>query len=341
MKVCLMRQFGGAEVFSYEDAPTPEPQPDHVVVKVAACGLNRYDLYLRMGAIRKDVSMPHVMGADVVGTVAAVGPNVTGLVEGQRVIVAPGFPVDPGDWDYEPVNQAPSYMVTGTKTWGGYAEYMQAPARFVIPDPTDLPHDQLATVPLCVVTAVHAVKTLGQVGEGRKVLVQAGASGSGCMCIQVAKTLGGRVITTVGSREKVAMVESAGADAVILYNDEDQVERVKAWTDGRGVDVVIDNVGAGVLEANLNCLRVGGVMVNFGLVSGYKAEIDLLRFFFSQHTIKGSLMGTMDELNEGLRLVKEGRIKPFLDRTFPLRDAAAAHTYIDSRKVQGSVVLVP
>lgn len=340
MKATVIRDFGPPNVFRYEDVPTPEPKPGHVLVKIAACGLNRYDLYLRMGGIRKDIPMPHVMGADVVGTVAAVGPNVDGFPEGQRVIVAPGYPVDPNDWDFEPVNQAPSYLVTGTLVWGGYAEYMNAPARFVVADPTDLPHDQLATVPLCLVTAVHAVKTLGRVGPGSKVLIQAGASGSGSMCIQVAKALGATVITTVGSPEKVETAKMAGADEVIQYRDEDQVERVNILTEGRGVNVVIDNVGADVLEANLKSLRVGGTMVNFGLVSGYKAQIDLRRFFFSQHTLKGSMMGTMDEFCTGLRLLQDGKIKPILDRTYPLQDAASAHAYIDSRRVRGNVVLV-
>ncbi len=341
MKASTIREFGKPDVFRYEDVPTPEPQRGYVVIKVAACGLNRYDLYLRMGGIRRDIPFPHVMGADIAGTIAAVGEGVTQFTEGQRAIVAPGFPVEVKDWDYDPINQAPSYTVTGTIKWGGYAEYMHAPAPFVIPDETDLPQDQLATVPLCLVTAIHAVKSLGGVRQGTTMLMQAGASGSGSMCIQVAKALGGRVMTTVGSEPKIETAKEAGADEVILRTKEDQVERVMEWTDGRGVDVVIDNVGAAVFEANLKSLRVGGTLVNFGLVSGYKTEFNLKDFFFSQHTLKGSMMGTMEELREGLGLLREGKIKPILDRTFPLSDAPAAHEYIDSRQVRGNVVLVP
>jgi len=341
MKASVIREFGKPSVFRYEDVPAPEPQRGYVVVKVAACGLNRYDLYLRMGGIRRDIPFPHVMGADIAGAVAAVGEGVTEFRAGQRVIVAPGFPAKVEDWDYQPINQAPSYAVTGTMQWGGYAEYMCVPARFTIADETTLPQDQLATVPLCLVTAIHAVKTLGGVRHGTTVLVQAGASGSGSMCIQVAKALGGRVMTTVGSAAKIETARSAGADEVILRDEEDQVQRVRDWTDGRGVDVVIDNVGSAVFEANMNSMRVGGVFVNFGLVSGYKAEFNLRNFFFGHHVLKGSLMGTMEELHEGLGLLRAGRIKPILDRKFPLKDAAAAHEYIDSRQVRGNVVLVP
>ena len=341
MKAALIRSFGPPNVFCYENVPEPEPAVDHVVVKVAACGLNRYDLYLRMGAIRKDIPFPHVMGADVAGNIVAVGKEVTGLAEGRRVIMAPGFPVDSADWDHEPINQAASYTVTGTLLWGGYAEYVHIPARFVIPDPTEIPQEQLATVPLCLVTAMHSVKTLGGVTRGDKVLVQAGASGSGSMCIQVAKALGAEVMTTVGSEAKVATATRCGADQIILRNAEDQVQRVMAWTDGRGVDVVIDNIGSAAFDANTRSLRLGGTFVNFGLVSGYKTEFNLRDFFFSQHTFKGSMMGTTAELLEGLDLLHAGKIRPVLDRTFDLADAAAAHEYIDSRAVRGNVALIP
>ncbi len=341
MKATVIHGFGKPDVFRYEDVATPQAGPGHVVVKVAACGLNRYDLYLRMGGIRKDIPMPHVMGADITGTVASVGSGVIRISAGQRVIVAPGFPIDERDWDHRPINQAASYTVTGTLLWGGYAEFVRVPERFVIADDTGLAQDALATVPLCLVTAMHAVKTLGQVGGGSTVLIQAGASGSGSLCIQVAKALGGRVMTTVGRPDKVETVRRLGADEVVLRDEQDQVERVRSWTEGRGVDVVIDNVGAAVFDANMKSLRVGGTFVNFGLVSGYKVEFNLKNFFFSQHVFKGSMMGTMEELAEGLVLLKEGKVKPVLDRTFPLKDAAAAHEYVDSRRVQGSVVLLP
>ena len=148
-------------------------------------------------------------------------------------------------------------------------------------------------------------------------------------------------MTTVGSEAKVETVRSIGADEVIRHDLEDQVKRVKEWTGGRGVDVVIDNVGAGVFDANMKSLRVAGTFVNFGLVSGYKTEFNIRDFFFNQHVFKGSMMGTMEELAEGLALMCAGEIRPLLDRTFPLRDAAAAHEYVDSRRVRGSVVLIP
>ena len=270
MKAAVIHGFGGPEVLQYAEIATPEPGPGELLVKVAACGINRYDLYLRMGAVFTDISFPHVLGADVAGTVAVVGPEVTGWVEGDPAIIAPGFPVDPADWEVRPENQAPSFEVTGTHTWGGNAQYVRMPARFVVKDETGLPAEQVAAMPLVLMTAVHAVETLGEVGRDRRVLVQAGASGSGNACVQVARALGAKVAATVGSPEKIETARSAGAELVINYNEADFADAVLDWTDGVGVDTVIDNVGASVFEDNLRALRVGGVFVNFGLVGGIR-----------------------------------------------------------------------
>lgn len=341
MKAAVIHEFGGPEVFRYEDLPEPTPGPGELVVKVAACGINRYDLYLRMGAVVTDLSFPHVLGADVAGTVAGIGRDVTGWKEGDRAVLAPGYPLDPIDWDIEPENRAPSFEVTGTHTWGGNAEYIRMPARFVLRDETDLPPEQVAAMPLVLMTAVHAVETLGEVGPGSRVLVQAGASGSGHACIQMAKALGALVATTVGSDEKIETASSAGAELVVNYNRKSFADAVLDWTDGVGVDTVIDNVGASVFKDNLRALRLGGIFVNFGLVGGMKGTINFRDLFFRQHQLRGSLMGSMDELRRGLRLLASGEIKAAIDRTYPLSAAAEAHRYIDSRAVRGKVVLIP
>ncbi len=341
MKATVIRRFGDADVLEPAEVPDPVPGSGELLVQVHACGINRYDLYLRMGAVYTDLSFPHILGADVAGTVALVGPDVTGWREGERVIAAPGYPVDPADWDIVPENAAPSFEVTGTHTWGGYAACIRMPARFVLKDPTDLPPVEVAAMPLVLMTAVHAVETLGEVGPGKRVLVQAGASGSGNACVQVARVLGARVATTVGSEEKVEVARAAGAERVINYNERNFADEVLDWTDGVGVDVVIDNVGASVFADNLRALRAGGILVNFGLVGGMRTELDLRQLFFRRHQLRGSFMGSMDELRRGLIWLAEGKIQAFVDRTYPLAEAADAHRYIESRKVKGKVVLVP
>jgi len=341
MKASLIREFGGPEVFRYEDVPQPTAGAGELVVRVAACGINRYDLYLRMGAVFTDLELPHVMGADVSGTVAAIGAGVRGWQEGERVIVAPGYPIDPADWDVVPENRAPSFEVTGTHTWGGNAEYIRVPARFALKDETGLPATEVAAMPLVLMTAVHAVETLGEVKSGQAVLVQGGASGSGHCCVQIAKAAGARVAATIGSDAKAEVVRGAGADLVINYNERNFADAVLDWTDGVGVDAVIDNVGASMLQENLRALRVAGIFVNFGLVGGYRAKLDIRDMFFRQHQLRGSFMGSLDELRRGLVLLRAGQVKAHVDRTYQMKDVGEAHRYIESRAVRGKVVLIP
>lgn len=341
MKAAVIRKFGAPDVMRYEDVPEPKAGAGEVIIRVAACGINRYDLYLRMGAVFEDIDFPHVLGADVAGSIAHVGPEVSGWREGDRVIAAPGYPLDPSDWEIDPENMAPSFEVTGTHTWGGNAEYMRVPARFVFRNETSLPPEQVAAMPLVLMTAVHAVRTLGEVTEGKHVLVQAGASGSGNACIQVARLLGARVATTVGSDEKFAICREAGAELVLNRKERSFADEVLDWTGGAGVDTVIDCVGASVFADNLRALRLGGIFVNFGLVGGMKAELNFRELFFRQHQLRGSFMGSFDELRQGLSWLADGSIRAFVDRTYPLSEAADAHCYIESRSVQGKVVLVP
>ena len=199
MEVATIRAFGDIDVLNIEEVPIPKPRPGHVLIRIEAVGTNYYDTLVRSGAVSRSIPLPHVVGSDVVGHVEKLGAEVKTLALGDRVIVAPGFPSDPAEWDITPENEAPSYFPTGTYGWGGYAQYMEVPARWVIRDETGLAAEELATMPLVLVTAVHAVKTLGGVGPGSRVLVQAGASGSGSMAIQVAKALGAEVITTVST----------------------------------------------------------------------------------------------------------------------------------------------
>lgn len=342
MRAILMRRFGGPEVLSYEDVEIPKPSAGNVVIRVSAVGTNYYDLLVRSGAVSRDIELPHVGGSDVVGEVFALGEGTEDWSVGDKVIVAPGYPTDEAELHHEPENEAPSYFPAGTFEWGGYAQYMELRARWLIPDDTGLPPEELATIPLVLVTAVHAVKTLGQVTTGDRVLVQAGASGSGSMAIQVAKALGASVITTVSTPAKADLARKMGADEVIFYRQNSVVDAVRAWTDNHGVDVVIDPVGGTTLAGSLDSLRSRGSVVNFGLTGGHDATIPhLYPFFRNEKRILGSWMGSMSELRFGLELVRQGRIRAAVDKVMPLEAAAAAHSLIAEGRVAGKIALLP
>lgn len=342
MQAVVIRSFGGPEVLNWEEVSTPKPRPGHVLVRVEAVGVNYYDTLIRSGAVSRAIKLPHVGGSDVVGAVEALGDGVSKWSVGDPVIVAPGYPTDPKERLFTPENEAPSYYPTGTFEWGGYARFMEVHERWLLKNDTGLPAEEAATIPLVLVTAVHAVKTLAQVGPGSRVLVQAGASGSGSMAIQVAKALGASVITTVSVKTKANLARKMGADDIIFYRDGNVAEAVREWSGGDGVDAVIDPVGGVAFGDSIRSLKPRGVIVNFGLSGGAEATIPhLYPFFRNELRILGSWMGSMDELRFGLDLVRQGRIRAALDKTLPLKAAQQAHRMLADSAISGKLALLP
>ncbi len=341
MKAAVIHQFGDFDVLKIEDVQTPKPKPGHVLVKVLAAGVNRLDHNLREGTVVPELPFPHILGGEAVGEVFALGRNVTGREIGERVIVVPGFALDDAEADIRPTVTAPSFALPGLHITGTYAQYIEVPARAVVKDETGLGAEEAATLPVVLATAVHAVKGVGRVKAGDKVLVHSGASGSGSMLIQVAKALGAEVATTVRDDAKGAFAGQVGADLVVNTRDEDFVGRVKEWTGGQGADVVIDNLGGDVLAKSIEAAKAQGVIVAFGFAAGPEVRFDVRSLFFAQKQLKGSMASDIEDLEWGLAQVKAGEIKPLLDRALPLRDAAEAHRLIANSAVKGNIVLLP
>ena len=341
MKAAVIHEFGGVDVLKVEDVPTPKPKPGHVLVKVLAAGINRLDHYIREGSIVPELPFPHILGADAAGEVFALGRGVTGIETGERVIVVPGYPTDDAEADIRPTVTAPSFALPGLHIGGTYAQYIEVPARAVVKDETGLGPEEAATLPVVLATAVHAVKGIGGVEAGDKVLIHAGASGSGSMLIQVAKALGAEVATTVRNDAKAPFAEQAGADVVINTNTEDFVERVKEWTGGQGADVVIDNMGGDVLAKSIEAVKAQGAVVAFGFAAGPEVSFDIRSLFFAQKRLLGTMASDIEDLKWGLDQVKAGTIKPLLDRALPLHDAGEAHRLIAASEVKGNIVLLP
>ena len=341
MKAAVLREFGDVDVLKYEDVPTPKPKPGHLLIKVLAAGVNRLDHNLREGSVVPELPFPHILGIDAAGKVAELGPGISGFQIGERVVPMPGFPLKKEEYDIRPAVTAPSFALLGLGIWGTYAQYIEVPARWVLKDDTGLKPEELATLPMVLATGVRAVKVVGGVKAGDKVLVQAGASGSGSLQIQVAKALGAEVATTVRDDAKGEFAKSLGADLVINTRKEDFVERVKEWTGGQGVDVVIDNLGGDVLSKSIDAAKPQGVIVAFGFTAGTEVTFDIRNFFFAQKQLRGSMASDIEDLQWGLEQVRAGRIKPVLDRSLPLSQAAEAHRLISTNQVTGSLVLLP
>lgn len=339
MKTAVFETYGGPEVLKYREAPSPEAKPGHVLIKILAAGINRLEHYLREGSYSRELPLPLVLGSDAAGVVAALGKGVTGFAVGERVIPMPGYPRSEEDYDYRPESAAPSYTVSGVIDQGTYAQFISVPARWVIKDDTGLAPELAATLPMVITTAVRAVKAVGEVKAGQKVLVHAGASGTGSMAIQVARALGAEVAATVRTPDKAEFVRSLGASEVFPLGA--FVPDVRNWTAGRGVDVVIDNLGGDIVSQSLAAVRRQGIVVAIGFVSGLEVAFNVRDFFFAQKQLRGSLMGSKEDLVWGLEQVKAGRIKPLLDRVLPLSQAAEAHRLLAASRMSGNLVLNP
>ncbi len=341
MKAAVIHRFGDSDELRLEEISTPEPKPGHVVIKVLAAGVNRLDYYLREGSVVPDFPFPHILGSDAAGEIAALGEGVTGFELGQRVIPSAGFPLDDSEYGIYPNSVAPSFTLPGLGVPGTYAQYVEIPAAFVLMDDTGLSPEQVATLPVALGTAVRAVKEIGEVKAGQKVLVHAGASKSGSMQIQVARALGAEVATTVRSESSAELTKSLGASLAINTREQDFVERVMEWTDGRGVDVVIDNLGGDVLAKSLDAVRVQGIVVAFGFTAGTEVTFDIRNFFFGQKQLRGSMANDIQDLKWGLEQVRNGNIRPVVDRVLPLSEAAEAHRLIEANGIKGGIVLQP
>jgi NADPH:quinone reductase-like Zn-dependent oxidoreductase len=340
-KAAVMHGFGDVDVLKYEDIERPTPKPGHILIKVLAAGVNRLDHYIREGSIVPELAFPHILGADAVGEVAERGEGVTGFEIGEHVIVVPGYPQKKEETEIRPTVFAPSFALPGLHISGTYTSYMEVPAHALVKDETHLPPEEAATLPMVLATSVHAVKGIGQVKAGDKVLVHAGASGSGSMHIQVAKALGAQVATTLRGDNKAEFVRKIGADLIINTSEEDYVEKVKEWTDGNGADVVIDNLSGDGFVKSLDAVKAGGVVVAFGFAAGPEVRFDIRNLFFAQKQIRGTMASDIEELKFGLELVRQGKIKPLLDRTLPLSQAGEAHRLIANNQVAGNIVLLP
>lgn len=341
MKAAVIREFGDVEVLKYEDVDTPKPRDGHVLVKILASGVNRLDHYIRQGSIVPELPFPHILGADASGEVADLGSGVEGFSIGERVIVVPGYPTDKRELDIRPTVTASSFALPGLHTAGTYAQFIEVPSYAIIKDTTRLTPEEVATLPVVLATAVHSVKKIGEVKRGDNVLVHAGASGSGSMQIQVAKALGANVAATIRNENKSEFVKSTGADLIIDMQKHDFVEKVKEWTSGRGADVVIDNLGGDIMGGSIDAAKPTGVIVAYGFVAGPEVKFDIRSLFFSEKELRGSMACDKEDLLFGLELVKEGRIKPLLDQSIPLKYAKEAHKLISENRISGNIVLLP
>jgi len=319
-----IRQPGGPEVLVPTERPVPDLGPDDVLIKVAAAGVNRPDVSQRLGHYPPPPGASDIPGLEVAGTIERVGAGVTTWRAGDRVCA----------------------LVAG----GGYAEYCAAPAPQCMRIPNGLGTTEAAAIPETTLTVWTNVFERGRLASGESFLVHGGSSGIGTTAIQLAKAFGARVFTTAGSAEKCRACEALGAERAVNYRTEDFVGVVREATGGRGVDVILDMVGAKYLTQNIDTLAVDGRLVEIGLLGGARAEINLPPIMQRRLTLTGSTLRprSVNEKAAIARAVVEkvwplyesGAVKVLVHGTFPLREAAEAHRVMESSAHIGKLVLL-
>lgn len=313
---------GGPDVLRLTERPVPQPGPDEVLVRVVAAGVNRPDVLQRMGAYPPPPGASDLPGLEIAGTVVAAGPGAEMMI-GRRVCA----------------------LVAG----GGYAQYCVAPMGTCLPVPEVLRMTEAAAMPETLFTVWVNLFERGFAADGDTVLVHGGTSGIGTMSIQLGRLFGLEVIVTCGSDEKCAAAKAIGAAYAINYRDTDFVEAIRSITDGKGVNVVLDMVGGDYLPRNLACLADDGRHVSIAFQRGATAEVPIMEIMRRRLTLTGSTLRprdvrfkTMvaDELAKTVWPYVEGnRLKPVIDKVFPLAEAAAAHARMESGVHVGKIVL--
>jgi NADPH:quinone reductase-like Zn-dependent oxidoreductase len=342
MKAVAFSRHGGPEVLDYRDLPEPVPAAGEALVRVRACGINHLDLWVRGGLPGVVSAMPHVLGSDVVGEIAALGEGAEGLDVGAKTLVHPT--ISCGACDACAAgndNLCVRYDVLGRRRDGGYAEYVAVPARNCLPYPERLTWEQAAAAPLVFLTAWHMLAGRARVRADEDVLVIGAGSGVGSAAIQVARFLGARVIATASGPEKLERARALGAAETIDHATENIAARVRELTRKKGVEVVVEHVGGRVFEAGVDSLAKNGRLVTCGATIGSKVSLDLNVLFGRHLALLGSWMGTRNEMLAVLAQLSGGVLHPVLDRSMPLAEARAAHERIESRGHFGKVVLVP
>ncbi|MEO5937075.1 MAG: zinc-binding dehydrogenase, partial [Terriglobales bacterium] len=314
-------------------------------IRIKACAMNHLDLFIRRGL--PGITLPHINGSDISGEVAEVGEYVTGLKAGQRVLLAPM--VYCGHCQFcmsGQQNFCRDFSVLGRAVNGGNCEYIAVKQESVIPIVKDqmgneLTYDEAASVPLVFLTAWHMLVGRAGVKPGDIVLVLGGGSGVGSAAIQIAKLNGARVIATAGDENKLDQCRELGADYTINHRTEKIADEVKKITAKAGVDIVFEHVGKATWEESVKSLKYGGKLVTCGATTGPEASVNVNVLFGKQLSLLGSFMGTMGELHAVLKHVFSGALKPVVDKTYPLREAATAHARMEEGKQFGKIVLNP
>ncbi len=340
MRAVVIDENGELDVVKVRDIPEPKAGPDEVVLRVLSAGLNHLDIWVRKGRPGAKIKAPHVLGSDAFGVIESVGERVENVKVGEEVVLYPGLSCGHCEFCIRgQQNLCSSFGIIGLSRPGTYAEKVAVPAANVCLKPAHLSRQEAGGFTLAYLTAWRMLSSRAQVQAGDIVLIHGVGGGVALCALQLARLLGAEVIVTSSSDEKLSRAEGLGARHTINYRQEVVAERVRAITDGRGVDVAVDTVGAATWPLDFACVRRGGTIVICGITTGPVAETSLQTLYWNQLTVLGSTLGSLAELRQMVRAVGVNELRPVIDEVFPLERGRGAMEKMERGGQFGKIVL--
>ena len=342
MHAVQFSSHGDRDVIGYDEVPDPTPDRNEVLVDVKAGALNHLDIWTRRGLPGIDLTMPHIPGSDAAGVVEAVGDAVTRFEPGDRVAVSAG--VACGECEFcrdGEESLCVSFHIIGEHVPGVHAELAAVPEANLIPVPADVDWEIAGSASLVFQTAWRMLHTRADIHANDSVLVLGASGGVGHAAVQIADHAGCEVFATASTDAKLAHAESCGADHAIDYETSNFPDEINELTGKRGVDVVVDHIGAATYPDSLASLAKGGRLVTCGATTGPNPDAGLNRIFWNQLSVLGSTMATPGEIDDVLELVWDGTFEPRIREVLPMSEATRAHKLIENREGFGKVVVKP
>lgn len=332
MKAIVLRDLGSPDHLRLEEVADPKPGAGQVIVRLKAAALNHRDIWIWKG-LYAGIKLPCIPGSDGAGVVHEVGDGVDPAFVGREVVINPSL-----DWGADERCFGDQFRILGMPDDGTYAQLIRVPASNIQPKPVHLSWQEAAAVPLAGLTAFRAVVSRAKLLPGETVLIPGIGSGVATFALLFAKKIGARVLVTSGAEDKLERARSLGADVAVNYKSGDWAKVVLDENGGKRPDVVIDSVGGETFSTCIDLLRPGGRLATFGATTG-PTQLDIRRLFWKQLDLLGTTMGAPSEFTSMLSLISDGAIRPVVDRTYPLAEAAAAHRRMEEAGQFGKIVL--
>ena len=347
MKAAVYREHSEdqRQVVKIEDIDAPKPESSEVLIEVEAASYNYNDLWGIWGKPIK-IPMPHISGSDAAGTVVEIGENVTANIKiGDRVVAHPNLTCRvcyecTSGREYDCLNRKVWGFQTGP-LWGGFGQYTHLPAVNVVKLRDNVSFNDAAAISMVGMTAWHMLVTRANIRLGQTVIIMGGGSGMGIAGIQIAKLFNCLVIATAGNKDKMDKCLQLGADFAVNHRESDWYKKVREITHKQGVDVIFEHIGKSTFPQELSLLKMGGTLVSTGATTGYDSTIDLRYLFFKGINLLGATQGTKAGLEEVIRWVSEGKIRPIIDTILPFSNMVEGHVKMAESQLFGKILTTP